>query len=898
MPKTYQRWAHSGHPEGVAEGWMQERDPAGVDFFVSYAGRDQPWAEWVAWHLVEAGYTVELNCWDWAVGENFVTRMHRAVNTANRVIALFSPSYFEEIRYTTHEWTSTLVNNGEGEYRLVPVQVEPCVVPRLLQPLIRVELFDVDEDEAARRLVAAARGPARPDGKPMFPGRGRVGLLSGQGQAGPRLPGMLPKVWNVGPRNPGFVGRDAMLVHLRERLRSGGTAVVQALHGMGGVGKTQVAIEYAYRYAGAYDVVWWVSAEETGLIGEQVAALAAELNLTSPRADTVSAVGTLRAYLRGHSRWLLVLDNAGSPKDLREWLLAGPGHTVITSRHPGWGELAARVEIDVLPRSESVELVHIYRPGVDESDADRLAEAVGDLPLALAQAAGFLAETGMPVEHYLQLLGTRAEELLDQNPPQSHPHSLAAAIRVSTDRLAEVDPAALALVRIGAFLASEPIPAEILTGHITTADDTWPPDLEALSVAVGSPVAAHRSLGRVGSYGLARLDHGLQLHRLTQAIIRDQIPADHIAAYRAYAQALLVAADPGDERDPTCWLRWARILPHLLATEPSTRSSPELRGLACRAARYLYNRGDLHLARDLAENLHRQWGEQLGGDDRHTLVVANALLRVLIHLGPYDQARRIGEDNLIRCRRVLGDDDPETLRAAHLLASCLNRMGEFERARQLDTDTLARRQRVLNQGHPDLLSSAHNLARNLRVLGEVEAARQLHEETLVHSRRFLVEDHPSTINTAIELGVDLRLLGQVEAARQLHEETLAQARQVLGQDHLYTMDCANELACDLRAVGEVEAARQLSEDTLARARQVLGDESDFTLDAANSLAAVLQSVGEIETAKRFSEDTLARAQRVYGNDHVLALEAARNLAAAKQSLRQAESTHGDPTDNL
>src|SRR5262249_18775133 len=250
-------------------------------------------------------------------------------------------------------------------------------------------------------------------------------------------------------------------------------------------------------------------------------------------------------------------------------------------------------------------------------------------------------------------------------------------IRISTDRLACVDPAALALLRVGAFFAPEPIPTDVLTGRVPGQGRGGPPELAALSAAVTSPVAAHRSLGTVGRYGLARVGDGFQVHRLTQAVVRSQLPDDQAGAYRAYAEALLVAADLGDQHDAAAWPLWARLLPHLLATDPESSLSPELRDLACRALLYLLNRGDLHLARDLAWHLHQNWRNRFGIDDQHALRATHALIRVLTFIGPYNQARQIGEDTLTRSRRVLGEDHPDTLYAAHALAICLHEMGEL-----------------------------------------------------------------------------------------------------------------------------------------------------------------------------------------------------------------------------
>ena len=811
------------------------------DFFVSHAGADRAWAEWVAWQLTDAGYTVVLDAWDWPVGGNFVLAMSDALARCDRVLALFSPAYFERPRYTTEEWTAALVHvPGTGQSRLVPVRVEDVPagdLPAVLQPLIFCDLFGVEAVEARRVLLDAVKGPTRPDGEPVFPGRGTPGGLAKLGGAGPRLPGSLPRVWNLPARNAGFTGRDGLLVAVRERLVAGDKAVVQAFQGMGGVGKSQLAIEYAYRFAGAYDLAWWVDSEQPGLIGDQFAALGMALGCVQPEAGTETVRTAVLGELRERGRWLLVFDNAEDPADIAGWL-PGSGHVLITSRERRWAEVAAPVEVDVLARAESVAILRDRVAGLGEADASGLAAELGDLPLAIAQTAGFMAETGTSAPRCLDLLRIRAGQLLDQGIPGSYPRSLAAAVALITDRLAAEDPAAAQLASICAFLAPEPIPEDLFT----EAAAELPGELAARAA---DPLGWPQTRARLARQSLARVDQrGLVMHRLTQAILRDRLSGEQATATRACIEAVLAANNPGDPDNPITWPRWAQLMPHLLAADLAVTGSPGLRWMACNACWYLLSRGDTRTAYDLATELRQQWRERLGDDDKDTQAMTDYLVRALWAVGRYTQARDLNQDTLARIRRVLGDDHPDTLILANNLAIILRALGEYQAARDLDEDTLARRRRVLGDDHPNTLSSAHNLANDLTALGEHQAARDLNQDTLARCRRVLGDDHPGTLRSATNLANDLTALGEHQAARDLDEDTLARSRRVLGDDHPDTLILANNLAIILRALGEYQAARDLDEDTLARRRRVLGDDHPETERSANNLAADLHALGE------------------------------------------------------
>src|SRR4051794_6319738 len=312
--------------------------------------------------------------------------MQSALKRADRLLAVCTEAYFASA-FGGAELRAAFAQQAAG--RIVPVLVEPVTLPALYAPLIHLDLIGLDEATAAARLRARLAG-GRPASAPPFPRAGPT--LT----AKPAFAGALPAVWKVPPRNPRFTGRDGMLAELRRRLRAGeATLTVQALYGLGGVGKTQLALEYAHRFATDYDLVWWIDAEQPVLLPDQLAALAARLGL--PAGPTVAdTVDRLLAELRGRDRWLLVFDNAERPADIADCLPGGAGHVLITSRCPGWGALGGRLEVDVLTRGETVELLRARLLSMSEELADQLAAELGDLPLAAAQAAGYLEQTGLP----------------------------------------------------------------------------------------------------------------------------------------------------------------------------------------------------------------------------------------------------------------------------------------------------------------------------------------------------------------------------------------------------------------------------------------------------------------------------------------------------------------------
>jgi hypothetical protein len=493
-----------------------------------------------------------------------------------------------------------------------------------------------------------------------------------------------------------------------------------------------------------------------------------------------------------------VFDNAESPADIRPWLPGGSGHVLITSRERRWAEMAVPVEVDVLAQVESVAILQARVTGLSDTNADQLADRLGNLPLAIAQAAGFIDETGMPGGQYLDLLQNRAGQLLSEGAPESYPVSLAAATELIADRLDHEDPAAAELANLCAFLGPEPIPEDLFT----SASGELRGELAARAAG---PLAWRQTLAHLVRQSLARIDQrGLVMHRLTQAILRDRLTPEQATAARACTEAILAANRPGDPSNPVTWPKWARLIPHLLAAHLAATDNPGLHRIALSACHYLLLRGDSRTALNLATDLSQHWQERLGDDNDYTRAAMHYLASAFRDVGRYAEAYDLAQDNLQHARRTFGINDPRTLSSASDLAAFQYALGKMQAARELEQDTLDRRRRVLGEDHPETLGSASNLAIYLALTGDMRAARDLDQDILDRRRRVLGEDHPETLASASNLAGDLLELGEARAARDLAQDTLDRRRRVLGEDHPETLDCAKNLAVAQRALEEAD----------------------------------------------------------------------------------------------
>jgi DNA-binding SARP family transcriptional activator len=321
-----------------------------------------------------------------------------------------------------------------------------------------------------------------------------------------RSPGALPTVWNVPLRIPDCVSRPGLLARVREQLARGPVALVGPL----GVGKSRLAVEYAHQFAHRYGLVWWLDARHGNLVDAQLAAAAAQAGVAGPEIPVPVAAAKMRQHVRtlADNRTLLIFDNVADPERVRPWL-PEHGHVLITSRHPGWAETATPLVVTELARAESVSLLASRLPWLCGADAERLAHELGDLPLALAQAANLIGAGSMTVADFLDDLAAHPTTVAGQGSVASYPMSLADAVQAALEVLAGTDPGAADV--LGMYARSSLV--ETAPSGRTDRAGALPP---------GERATLRRRLSLIGQSGLARVEAGeVAINRFIRAILLD-----------------------------------------------------------------------------------------------------------------------------------------------------------------------------------------------------------------------------------------------------------------------------------------------------------------------------------------------------------------------------------------
>ncbi|WP_433217433.1 FxSxx-COOH system tetratricopeptide repeat protein [Dactylosporangium sp. CS-047395] len=651
-----------------------------------------------------------------------------------------------------------------------------------------------------------------------------------------------------------FTARDADLMALDNALRVGDRV---ALHGIPGVGKTQLALAWAHRRADQFDIAWQVRAADRLAAVAGVAQLAESLGLTVGT-DLEQAATVVVTALCGRDRWLLIFDDA-TPAAVRGLIPPRNGHVLLTSRNPNWETVAHTQEVDLLsPESAATLLTRTGdRSGETTVDATtlQLAERLGYLPLALEQARAYCAATGRTPADYLNAV--QQHRLLQYETPQAQHPTIDATITVALRAAGQIHAAAPYLVQFLAHLAVAPIPRDLCTAigarHVPAV----------LSRTVHDPAAYDRALQVLAELALVNIRNGaIRIHQLAAEVIRRHHPAPprpgwwrfwvRRTTWAQVAADALSAALPSRTDDPEEWPRIARLYPHVTAVAQDLPASADrTAGLLLGACGlYAKRRGELKEAKRLLAEAHSRLHRRLGATHQDTLTALNNLAEVLIKLGELADGQALHERALGARRQILGPDHRDTLTSMNDLAEALARSGNFADARTMHEEVLAARRRVLGNDHYDTLVSMNNFAIVLARLGHLADAQAMHEETLAATRRRRGDNHPDTLGSANNLAGVLAKLGRLVEARAMQAEALAAVRRILGDDHPHTLTAMTTFANILAMQGELVEARAMHRQILSARQRVLGDRHRDTVASRDKLAQIEEALGRPGSAEQ------------------------------------------------
>ncbi|HWB35323.1 MAG TPA: FxSxx-COOH system tetratricopeptide repeat protein, partial [Rugosimonospora sp.] len=641
------------------------------------------------------------------------------------------------------------------------------------------------------------------------------------------------------PRPPVLAGRAPLLARIAGALDPApvGVPATVVLAGLAGSGRTSVAVEYAHRAAGRYPVVWqFHGADPTGLRA-QYAELARLLDPDDllDRGDPVARVHAALADLPG---WLLILDDLPDPAGAREWLPPkGSGQVLVTTADGGW---PGALEVGPLDLPDAVRLLldAAAATGSDVDSATAIATELGRLPLALAQAAGYVAATGRDLAGYLALLRTDRPGVLARGGTTP----VTATWRLALADLSATSPGSVWLLRLLAHLGPDriplrllldperPLPTALSEAAGATYDGLLPPLARALSTLHDSPLALDDAVAGLRRYSLVGPPGGtVSVHPLVQAVTRDQLGPDERQVWQQVAAGLVNAAIPAEVSLPASWPACAALLPHAGALGA-------LSGGRWRLAEYLQHSGDHAGARQAWTERVAAYTAAKGADDPTTLAARANLANTIGDTGDAVAARDAYAALLPSWQRRYGPDAPQTLTLLGHLARWTGHAGDPGAALRLYHQVAAARERILGPQHPDTLTARDNCARLTGETGDPLAARDQYAHLVRLRQAVSGPDHPYTLVALGNLAFWTGKAGDAAGARDRYAELLPRQRAVLGPEHPSTLTTWDNLANWSGAAGDPVTARDQYAALLPIRERISGADHPHTRNVRDNLA--------------------------------------------------------------
>jgi tetratricopeptide (TPR) repeat protein len=681
-------------------------------------------------------------------------------------------------------------------------------------------------------------------------------------------------LWTVPfPRNRFFLGQQALLAELHQNLRRGtATAItqIQAISGLGGIGKTQLALEYAYRYREHYPFVFWVRAEHRETLVTELVTLAGLLHLPQHQ-EAAKTIAVLVQWLAAHQGWLLIFDNVDDLALIAEYL---PNHhtgaILLTTRLAQTQPLAAPLTVNsmdehagaefLLRRARILGMGQVLEdaPASDQQAACQICRLVGGLPLALDQAGAYIDEVQCQVQEYLAFYQRDRQvrtRLLQRRGKggSGHPEAVATTWALAFSRVEQASQAAADLLRACTFLD----PDLIAEDFIRQSAACWSAELARVA---SNDFEWNETLGELLKYALMRRtreQHTLSLHRLVQTVLRDALDEP---TTRRWAESTVRAVDRAFPfgADFANWETCKSLLPHAQRCaeliEQETLSFPEAANLVLNMARYLRGQAWYREAEPLYQRALHIREQQSGPDHSDVAYPLEGLAILYYEQGKYDEAEPLYQQALRIREQQSGPDHPDMAYPLNGLASLYKEQGKYDEAEPLYQRALHIWEQQLGPDHPDVAHPLNNLAGLYKEQGKYDEAEPLYQRALHIWEQQLGPDHPQVAYPLNGLASLYKEQGKYDEAEPLYQRALHIWEQQLGPDHPQVAYPLNGLANLYHAQGKYAEAESLYQRALRIREQQLGPNHPRTRDTRKNYAILLRATNRAEEAKKLEEN--------------------------------------------